>query len=296
MKIGSSIKMRGSNVLLTLVGSALFCASAMAGVSSSDVAATPGWSSSDGVAANPNCSILSDYRYNSVTNPLDPFIDQRVAAQLRQQYDDLNRNYEIRRDYGLMAPNYDEQVHAGQISDLGHNAMQRFQTYEGEKVKKSAEANPDLQPLMAPAAVMGGAMAVYRGTGVNLYRDGDIKVRAKASFRNRTTGLELNSPLVHGSLDMTATAPSTLDPTVISPLDPAARAERYRLSLSRLLPFDFSSGLSYGTTTSTMSASLSRKLTNNLTAVVGAAKTMDPSLEAIAPSEQSLRFLYGLSF
>ncbi len=260
-------------------------------------AADPWVRSQDDVVSNPNCSVLSDTHYINADNLLGDVLDRRNTLELKQKYEDINRDYDMRHTYGLSSAfGVDDQNHMNQMGDLGHDAMQRAESYQGEKAKTSVTTNPNMQPLMAPAAVVGGAAALYRGSGVNVINQGDYKLRAKASLRNQTTGLELSSPVVHGSVDMTMTAPSNVDPNSPPPLDPSARTERYRLSLSRNLPFDISSGFNYGTTTSTMSASLSRKLTKSLTAVVGASKTMDPTVESITPSEQSLRLMYGLNF
>jgi hypothetical protein len=253
----------------------------------------PGFATNQDIASNPNCSILNDYHYTSANHPLVNIIDNHNALDLRQKYDDMNRDYEMRQAYGLNTV-ADSVGHNSQVSDLGRDAMQRTAAYQGQQAQASVASNPNMQPLVVPATVVGGAAALYRGSGVNVINSGNIKLRAKASVRNQTTGLELISPIVHGSVDMTMTAPTTAD--TYAPLDPMARIERYRLSLTRNLPFDVSSGVYYGTTTSTMSASLSRKITDHLTAVVDTAKTMDPSLEVISPSEQSLRLLYGLRF
>jgi hypothetical protein len=260
---------------------------------------SPQWTSQEALWMSPNTSLLNNIHYSNSENPFDPYIEKRAAVEIRQQYDDINRDYEFRRSYGLV-DSYSEQAHTDQMSSLGQSAMQRFESYNGQQTEQGAKAmmnrNPDLHPLMGPIGVVGGAAALYRGSGVNMRVTDDTKVRAKASVRDRTGGLELNSPVIHGSIDMKVSTPSTVDPSAPPPLDPLSRDERYRVSLSRALPFDIASGISYGTTTSTMSASLSKRLTTNLTAVVGAARTMDQNLEALSPSEQSLKFLYGIHF
>ncbi len=76
--------------------------------------------------------------------------------------------------------------------------------------------------------------------------------------------------------------------------NPRGQIERYRLTFSRPLPlWDLSSGLTYGGSTTSVGASLSKTLIPHLTAVVDSVR---PIQQGRYYSEESLRFFYGLTF
>lgn len=276
-------------VALLLGGGSVFSAQA-------DPNYRPEWSHPWEVTSNPNCSFLNDTRQGSEVSVLDELIDRHTALDLRQRYQDMSRDYELKRSYGLVDSRR-EQQRGDEVNDFGRQIVgevQRYQTARNtEKLKTAVDRDPDLQVLAKPAAVVAAGAAVYRGTPMNLRLNEDTKLRAVTNVRNQTSEFSLLSPVVTTSVGVNLSKPEDRDPTQPPDPDPTHQIERYHFSFSRGLPiWDLSSGLSYGGTTSSVSASLSKRVTNNLTAEVDSIRPIKQGYY----NEECLKLNYGLQF
>jgi hypothetical protein len=256
----------------------------------------PEWGHYLEVTQAPNCSFLSDVNHADEASPLalTQLMDHKTILSLNQRYQDMNRDYELKQKYGLV-DNTQEQQHGDDVHHFARQVVgevRRYQTSrEFRQLKKAADQDDSIQPLMKPAAVVGAGVAIYSGTPVNLQIDEDTRLRAVTDVRNQTGQFALLSSVGTTAVDFDMNKP---DPNRPYTPEIGAQPERYRLSFSRGLPvWDLSSGLSYGGTTSSVGASLSKSLAPNLTAVVD---TVRPVQAGRYSSEESLKFFYGLQF
>jgi hypothetical protein len=227
-------------------------------------------------------------------NFLTQLLDQKSVLNLNQQYQDMNRDYELKQKFGLV-DRTQEQSHGDDVHHFGRVAFAEVRKYqtnqEAKRLKKVVDQDETLKVFMKPAAVVGAGAAIYGGTPVNLQIDEDTRMRAMANVPSQTAQFSLFSTLGTTSVDFDLNRP---DPNRPYTANPRAQIERYRLTFSRGLPiWNLSSGLTYGGSTSTVGASLSKNLVPHLTAIVDTVRPMQPNRYY---SEESLRLFYGLQF
>lgn len=250
----------------------------------------------------PNCSFLSPKDPLSLADYRDEVFTPKQAMELRQQYDDLTRTYQMRKNYSLLEFQ-EEENHRNQLTGFGKTIQDRVLDHEAKKSEErfKALARKDGN-LKKPAAVVGALVTVYTGRPVTTRLSENTRLVGRTTVRPDATGkvqwqsgqLQLLSPLVNTTFDVAATLPASVDPNTAE----AAKAEdRYKLSVTRALPLvNVSSGLTYGSTTRTLSASLSRQLTDHLSCVIDTRRPLSPEWVKAKPGEETVRLIYGISF
>jgi hypothetical protein len=117
---------------------------------------------------------------------------------------------------------------------------------------------------------------------------------------NQTGEVKVWSPIVNSSMsvDNSDYAKMALGAGGQPARDPSGNIhERYRMAVNRGLSiWDFSSELSYGATSSTVHAALSKPIVGNLTGIVESVHPAGAALQAGAPPEQIVRLAYGITF
>jgi hypothetical protein len=171
------------------------------------------------------------------------------------------------------------------------NQMRSYQFRKNSS--RLRKALTEAEALRRPLEVVALASALYTGTPMNIRLSDETALVASTDVRNRRGNLLFDSNLVRGSFDFVARAPLDRDPNAPLPLDPLQREERYRFSLSRGLGvWDLSSGLSYGSSTKSLGASLNKQILPNLSTSIGTTRFLRDG----SPGEESIRFSYGLTF
>ena len=226
-------------------------------------------------------------------------MDPKACLELSQRYDDLNRSYDMRKNYHV-ADMGDEYTHAQQVSDFSHDVFNQISHKQvrdnGDKLMGAVNRDDNLKQAEKPAAVVGVAYAIYSGQPLDLKLDGSSKFISRTNLSNSTAELVFDSPIIYTSIDYTGLAPETRDPNAIS-ADPNFYKDRYAFALRRPLPiFDLSTSLSYGSTSTNLTASVSKPITNNLTCVVDSSMPMSAEIAAVVPASETLRLLYGIRF
>jgi hypothetical protein len=178
------------------------------------------------------------------------------------------------------------------FNQISHKQMKD----NGGKLADAVNRDDNLKKLQTPAAVVGVAVAVYSGQPLDLQLGGGSKMTSRTNLSNSTAQLIFDSPFVYTSFDYTALAPETRDPNATS-ADPNFYKDRYAFSLRRSLPIlNLSTSLSYGSTSTNLTASVSRPIMKNLTCVVDSSTPMSADIAAVVPASETLRFVYGVRF
>lgn len=261
----------------------------------------PAWSDSTYIISKePNSSWLNDVGPTGYEDhgPLSDLMDDRTAAEVRQEFDDMNRDYELKSKYGLMdEASYEDQQN--RMMGVRQDMINKVAAHETQLHKDDAEKAMDQNPGLKSAAAVGyGAAALYSGRPFRVRVSDDTLLQASTSIRQRTAAMGVTSSIVNAGVSVNLMNPQTYDPMTPPTLDPSLNGERYRVSVSRDVPIlGITSQLAYGTTSNTVTASLSKSLTRNLTAVVDSVHSAPSGNMTGAPmSEESFRFLYGLTF
>ncbi len=262
-----------------------------------DVDLRPAWSETGSIERGTNISFLHDTRQSMYWGPeiFRNILDPNQATQMRQQYEDMNRDYNLKKKFGLVSQ-YDEQNHVGQVSDFSHSLVSEVQQEHTRNVAQKAKDIYDHQSDGVKTAVKaiaapGALYALATGQPVDFSVAPNTDMHAHTDVRNKTGGFSMNSPWVSGEADFSALMPDRefLTTTAVDPSQ-----ERYRFSLSKNWSFwDLSSSLSYGTSSTALDASFSKPLFDHITCQVDAIHFLDPS---IGVYDDTVRLNYGISF
>ena len=166
----------------------------------------------------------------------------------------------------------------------------------GGKLALAVKRDPNLAQMEQSAAIVGVAYAVYSGQPFDLKIADTTRFVTRTNVADSTAQIIFISPIVYTSFDYVGLAPLTRDPAASS-ADPNFYRDRYSVSLRRPLPIlDLSTQVSYGSTSTAVTASLSRPIAPNLTAVLDSSIPTSSEIAAIVPSSETLRVLYGIRF
>ena len=253
----------------------------------------------DGTDSTANSSFLNNY--GNVSNDSSLFSDlisRKRAAEMKQDYILQNRDYEQRRDAGIVGTDV-EMSHENDMHNFSQNVMNEVQSYQGTKaaqaVDQAAKQNQDLQAAEKPAAVVGVLYGLYSDKTFAWRMQPDTALSGHLNLRNQTGTLALNSPLFTSTVDIDNHAADPWSPVPVVP-DPTVAAERYRVSVSKPIPaLSITSSLAYGSTSNAAIASLSRPIVDHLTCVVDSVYPID-DMGGWHQAEQRLKFFYHLDF
>ena len=256
----------------------------------------PSWATQSASELGANSSFLNGRVSDNASSTKDELIAPAMASQMKLQYEDMNRSYDQRATYAQVSPEEARQ-HSQAMRDFSKSmalTVGRYQLSQNlEKVRQFAENDPILGTLKNPAALIAAGVAIYGGQPVRVRIGDDVHMTAKAHGPSREGQFAVQSSVVNTTVDVKAGSRSDEEERQQKALDPTRRDERFRLGFSRGLPvWDLQSGVSYGGTTGTMTASVSKQLNRNLTCVVDSSH----NLTTAQSSEESLKLLYGLRF
>lgn len=251
----------------------------------------PGWSRSS-LERQANQSFLGDTVSVSTETALrDEIMTPRMASEIRQQYEDMSRNYELRAAYGLTDLE-EQRSHVGRVKDFTRNVLSQVRAYHVkenmERLREASERNENLKQLAKPLSVVATAAAIYSGKPVSLRLSERSALSAATDVPHDRASLALTSPLINTSVDFMTRGQR--DPNS-DPLNPVPVEEAYRLSVSRSLPvLDLHSGVSYAGTTGAMTTSLSKQLAPHLSGSVSSTR------QRAGNAEGTLSLLYQMQF
>jgi hypothetical protein len=253
-----------------------------------------------------NDSFLQD-REAGMDEPLlrDRIFNPRLAREMNQRYEDATREYRMRERHDL-ATLHEQRAYIERMSGFAMDVLQEIKRYHWrEKITEVREAavravkngSALVQTLSKPVALALAAAAISTGQPVSVKVNDETRLTARTNVQSQKGKFEMVSPVVNGSVDFVGKAPSYRDPYALPPVDPDAREERYRVSVARGVPgLDVTTGLSYGSTTTTLTASVSKELMSNLTCVVDSSKPTRPERSNLPNGQESVRLLYGIRF
>jgi hypothetical protein len=271
----------------------------------------PTWAKRESIIAEPNTSYFSDRSIQNLSWT-DRILNPKRQKELQRQYEDMNRDYDMRMKYGLM-----DDIHRigyfNQTAGFSNNVMGQIRGYQVENGRETmistanrmASQNDEIKDIVKagksvekPAGIIGGAYMVGTGTPLGVKLSNDSSLTSRTDIPNQQASLTLNSPFLNTSFAMNQLVSANWVPGMGTPVDPSQHDERYRFTVSRPLPlWNLVPGLSYGSTSTMVIASLSKPITDHLVCVVSNNTPLDPvNSDYHYNTEQVIRLSYGISF
>lgn len=256
----------------------------------------PAWALKSPTAYSENESYLSNFKITAGDRGLinqGDLMSQRRLLELKQAYSDMNRDYDQRSVSGANDA-YAEQVQYDRMKNFSWTVFSEMRAFQGSvyraKLQQVASRDPNL--TSDTVKVVGGIGAVYFNAPILIPISEQTKFSARTSIPDSTGQLAFTSPILNTTLDMDGHAEDGLPPGTI-PIDPTWTREKYRLTLNRPLPFGLATGASYGSTTTQVSASVSKPINDHVTCVVDSVRPLNAPG---AVPEERVKVLYGVSF
>jgi hypothetical protein len=225
---------------------------------------SPSWVKSISGSEATNASYLANQGIQTPSSEValihSIFADDSLEQELRQQYMTMVISSETRSHHDLRSMENDQLRIDNQRSFTNKvfNDTRNFHmnVHRG-KLRSKASKVEGLNGVRRPVEIAAGLAAVYQGHPV------DVKTPGNANLRFQ------------------------MDPKLDTVGD-----EQYKLSVSRGLPlWDLTSGVGFGSTSQTVTASLGKRLSDNLRAEVDSSK----SLRTGGPAS-ALKFFYDIRF
>ncbi|HUP57985.1 MAG TPA: hypothetical protein VM598_11075 [Bdellovibrionota bacterium] len=234
----------------------------------------------------PTPSTWAPFTYNDL-------IETSQAASMRQAYEDFARkNTFTYGQFGNEVQRYRIDKMREFSREVVYRQLSRNQTDKARKsLKRAADRDPNLRSK--PLVVAGTLTSIYFNNPVEFSMGDETHVAAQTSIPDQTGAVRLASPFVDGRFELDGHADDGLAPGTV-PTDPTFRREKYRFSVSRPVGLlDITTGVSYGSTTTQLSTSLTKPISDHVTCVLDSVRPMDAPAAA---AEERVRFLYGISF
>lgn len=237
----------------------------------------------------------------------DELLDPKRSCELKSEYERMVRDHEMQAHHDLITIE-GQKKHLDDMRGFGRKVVGEVRSTQvrerRDELKEFAENSPGA--VRKPLQLMTAAAAIYYGQAapMSVRITEGVGLSAHANGHEKRGNVQLSTPIVHGSFSVVGDAPEKRDPWGPEPADPIQREERYRVSISRELPiWELQSGLSYGSTTSRVSATLSKELvaiskdaTRTIRFELGTSKHVLPHSASSPNGEESFRVLYDLRF
>ena len=233
---------------------------------------------------------------------VDLITDMRAQA-MRQSYDDMVRDFEFKDRYSItdLTSQYIANGQKNEFSRSVFGEVRSFQRteYVG-RFKSQVKRDESLKFLTIPILVAATVASAYGGKPImaDLNLASEVDLHAESVINEKKAKVFLRSPVVDSAIHVQAGSPSSLtNPVQPLALDLAARDERYRFSVSKSInSIRLTPGLEYGSTSSTVSASLSKELAPHLQCTVETIRPVDGGQLSQSSGQERVRFGYALQF
>jgi hypothetical protein len=261
----------------------------------------------------PNLVYLNDRQRNQsiadpdlLTEQLETLFDPGQAAEWRTRYQSMSFQYERRRQAGLSTP-ADDAAYIHAVGSMRGDIEQKTKNYQLKQSEGTAirvvRRNPYVKPLAAPGVILAG---FYIGKPVNLRLSSESRFTFRTSIRDRLGQIELHSPFIYwlfevhpqASQQYTLLGNPAVDFGKAMNFDHVVdfESERYQLKVARHLPFvDLNSFVLYGSSSNTLTGSISKQLTPSISAAVDSVYYLTP-YAADRSMEERVRLKYSISF
>jgi len=239
----------------------------------------------------------SKFKFDQDLNSM--ILDEGSALDLRQQYLDLNRNYEFRKNYKLVGL-ADEDEQQNKMRTFSDDILSSVRHFQEEKARDKAidiakkDKNLWLLATSTPAKAAFFLYAAGTGRPYRMTLAEDTYLESKTDVPDQKASFSLLSGYLSGTFSWNVVAPNDLPEELKSDNIPD---DRYNFSLSRSIPVvNLNSSLGFGTTTKTVKAEVSRKIVHNLEFVVDTSRSIDSRVATARPGQEKVQLRYGFNF
>jgi hypothetical protein len=241
-------------------------------------------------------------------------VPQGFGGSLRSRVESMSKDFEFKKQYGLTRDfeqieqnrrsseflknevfNDLRQFHLNKAVGTVRGVTQRLATDDSDFVLRQVR-NPLAVAIGAAGVMTGQPLVVWQGAGARLSSQTYFTID-EPRFTLGRGQFNLNSWVLDSSLSYDSSAAEIREPAKAAAGEQAHKKERYRLTFNRELPWvGVASGFSFGSTSSLLTASLSRRLTDRLSCTVDSSRALSVDRVESQFQEERISFVYGFGF
>lgn len=219
----------------------------------------------------------------------DKLLSPKLQRQFRREYREMTRRHEFYKQYGL-TDRHDEKSLMDRMADFKDYLFRHILNFQVKENMKKAEKHSEGARTFRQ--VHDTVKSVYQG-GHDVQVNDSFKFGTRTDIPNKNAQIWMKSDYLNGALDMNFGKAWSPEPE--DELEEEGH-ERYALTLSRPLPWKMNTGVSYGGSTTKLTSTLSKQLTDHLSAHVSHTKGLDEVRAGYFSEEGLVRLSYGISF
>jgi hypothetical protein len=244
------------------------------------------------VPANDSYLNNYNYRFKSRLDIREKILEPEKSRSVRQELEDLNRSYRLRSQYSLVGQ--DEAIrHKERIESFSGYILRHIVTYQlNENLKKAEKNSSDVRTFRKG---YDSVQKVVKGSAaVNVSETSSTRFGVNTDLPHQKGRVFMDSGLINAAFDVDYGGTLPLDATsIVSPSDASTPQDTYKASLTKGLPLEIDSEVSYGFVSKQVVTALKRsffdsKLNFELADV--------RAVEASKKPEETLKLSYGLRF
>ena len=216
-----------------------------------------------------------------------------LTRKMTMEYQDLNRDYEMRMNYGL-TNSFSQQDQYNRNSAFGRYVMRNVFTYQvDENLKKAEKSSEEGRTIKHTHDAIQNI--VKNSTKFDLGQN--FKFGTKTDLPSQRGQIWMHSDLFNADLNGVMGHAFSLSPQAETSSTSAVQADHLYMNVSRDLGvLGLKSAMSYGFESTRMNHSVSKQVLPNLNAEVATTRGLDAGKSGMNKSEESLRMTYGLRF
>jgi hypothetical protein len=231
------------------------------------------------------------FYHDKVKNVGDKILDAKTCNSLKQEYIDMNRDYEVRKFSGTETQR-DRLDYVQRNSSFSKGIVRQIVDFQIESSLKKAEKSSEEGRTFKK--VHDGVQNVVKGSMAVDFTP-EIKFGTRTNLREQAAQFWSETPLAKISVDVDLAA-EWLRKSFLS--DSSTRSDdRYRVNASRSIPvLDLNASVDYGLETTKMRSSVSRQIVKNLSAELAQTRGFDSQKSQNSKREETVTLNYGFRF
>jgi hypothetical protein len=246
-----------------------------------------------------NGSYLSDTKYQPPSYIPD-FLSKKRQLELQQQYQDMNRDYDMRSTYGL-TDQFAEWNHTNTMASFGNDIFRQVEQFQLQQMRDDASQklknNDDIKPVVKPAAIVGGAYMFGTGHPFTFNVADGANVVTRTSVRDQQASIGVVSSQVNCSVQVSETAPTSYNGIIATPTDPSQHDERYKVNISKpLSALQLTPSVYYGSTSTELMIGATKQVYDHVSVRYSHNIPMDPVNSDYHYTEDVVSVNYGIHF
>jgi hypothetical protein len=247
----------------------------------------------------PNQSYLANTRIGTETDEAKnkeiqgTIYGEKLSKKLSSEYQDLNRDYLMKQNYGLVGPG-SQTLQDKKNSEFGKYILRNILNYQlDDGLHKAEKKSPEVRQMTSAAR----SLDKVAHASADFHLNDNLKFGTKTNLPMQRARIWMKSSLFDANLDGQVGSGVGVDPFQTSQLNDKLGNDRVKLQVNRSLGFFGLEGqMNYGFNTTTLNHAVKKQISESLSCEVATTRGLDSGRSGMSKAEESVRMNYGFKF